>query len=242
MAQGFSREPGTHGPLEEVPKRAARKITLWAVAIALGGFLLGFDTGVISGAPLYVRQDFALSSLEQSSVVSVLLTGAVVGSVLSGKPADRIGRRRTLGLAGLVLLGGTAVVIFADGFLMLLTGRIVLGLSVGAAPATVPVYLSGIRGRLLTLNQLMITVGILAAYLVNLAFSTGEQWRAMFAVGAVPAALLVAATLWLLPESPQWPITHGRAEVAHRGITTLIGKDAAGQIDRALHQRLRSRQ
>ncbi|WP_380792354.1 MFS transporter [Streptomyces albidoflavus] len=237
MAQGFSREPGTHGPLEEVPKRAARKITLWAVAIALGGFLLGFDTG----APLYVRQDFALSSLEQSSVVSVLLIGAVVGSVLSGKPADRIGLRRTLGLAGLVLLGGTAVVIFADGFLMLLTGRIVLGLSVGAASATVPVYLLEIRGRLLTLNQLMITVGILATYLVNLAFSTGEQWRAMFAVGAVPAALLVAATLWLLPESPQWPITHGRAEVAHRGITTLIGKDAADH-DRALHQRLRSRQ
>ncbi|MFD9054899.1 sugar porter family MFS transporter [Streptomyces albidoflavus] len=235
MAQGFSREPGTHGPLEEVPKRAARKITLWAAAIALGGFLFGFDTGVISGALLFIREDFALSSLQQSSVVSVLLIGAVVGSMLSGKLADRIGRRRTLGLVGLVFLGGTAVVTFADGFLMLLTGRIVLGLSVGAASATVPVYLSeisppAIRGRLLTLNQLMITVGILVAYLVNLAFSASEQWRAMFAVGAVPAALLVAATLWLLPESPQWLITHGRPEVAHRGITALIGKDAADEI------------
>ncbi|MFD7890627.1 sugar porter family MFS transporter, partial [Streptomyces albidoflavus] len=65
---------------------------------------------------------------------------------------------------------------------------------------------------------------------VNLAFSASEQWRAMFAVGAVPSALLVAATLWLLPESPQWLITHGRAEVAHRGITALIGKDAADEI------------
>ncbi|WP_436739862.1 sugar porter family MFS transporter [Streptomyces sp. BBFR102] len=235
MAQGFSREPGTHGPLDDVPRRAARKITLWAGAIALGGFLFGFDTGVISGALLYIRKDLALSSLQQSSVVSVLLIGAVFGALLSGRLADRIGRRRTLVLVALVFLGGTAVVTLADGFAMLLTGRIVLGLSVGAASSTVPVYLSeisppAVRGRLLTLNQLMITLGILVAYLVNLAFSAGEQWRGMFAVGAIPAALLLAAALWLLPESPQWLIAHGHTEAAHRGITALIGRDAADEV------------
>ncbi|MEU3039927.1 MULTISPECIES: sugar porter family MFS transporter [Streptomyces] len=235
MAQGFSREPGTQGPLTDVPEPAARKITLWAGAIALGGFLFGFDTGVISGALLYIRDDFALSSFQQSSVVSVLLIGAVVGAMLIGALSDRIGRRRTLGLIAVVFLGGTALVTFADGFLVLLAGRIVLGLSVGAASATVPVYLSeisppAVRGRLLTLNQLMITVGILVAYLVNLAFAAGEQWRAMFAVGAVPSALLLASTLWLLPESPQWLITHGRAEAARRGITALLGKAAAEEV------------
>lgn len=96
-----------------------------------------------------------------------------------------------------------------------MVGRVVLGLAVGAASATVPVYLSEIsptkiRSRLLTMNQLMITLGILIAYLVNLAFSSSEMWRAMFAAGAVPAALMVAATRWVLPESPQWLIAHGR--------------------------------
>ncbi|MFD4985340.1 sugar porter family MFS transporter [Streptomyces sp. NPDC058372] len=243
MAQGFSREPGTHGPLSDVPTRAVRKISLWAVAIALGGFLFGFDTGVISGALLYIKDDFHLNSIQQSSVVSVLLIGAVVGSLLSGRLSDRIGRRRILALVGVAFLAGTAVVTFAGGFVTLLVGRIVLGLSVGAASATVPVYLSeisppAIRGRLLTLNQLMITVGILAAYLVNLAFASSEMWRAMFAVGAVPAALLLAAALWLLPESPQWLITHGRAEVARRGITALIGPDAADEVVSRAQQRM----
>ncbi|MFD5028254.1 sugar porter family MFS transporter [Streptomyces sp. NPDC058373] len=243
MAQGFSREPGTHGPLSDVPTRAVRKISLWAVAIALGGFLFGFDTGVISGALLYIKDDFHLNSIQQSSVVSVLLIGAVVGSLLSGRLSDRIGRRKILALVGVAFLAGTAVVTFAGGFVTLLVGRIVLGLSVGAASATVPVYLSeisppAIRGRLLTLNQLMITVGILAAYLVNLAFASSEMWRAMFAVGAVPAALLLAAALWLLPESPQWLITHGRAEVARRGITALIGPDAADEVVSRAQQRM----
>ena len=190
MVQGFSREPGTHGPLTEIPPSGIKKIEFWAALIALGGFLFGFDTGVVSGALLYVRDDFDLNSFEQGSVVSVLLIGAVVGSTAAGRTADRLGRRRTLGLVGVVFLCGTAVAALATGYPMLMAGRVVLGLSVGAASATVPVYLSeisptAIRGRLLTLNQLMITVGILVAYLVNLAFAGGGNWRAMFAVGAV---------------------------------------------------------
>ncbi|MFG3103590.1 sugar porter family MFS transporter [Streptomyces sp. NPDC048182] len=243
MAQGFSREPGTRGPLPDLPPRAIRKITLWAVAIALGGFLFGFDTGVVSGALLYLKSDFHLNSFEQGSVVSVLLVGAAVGSTCAGTLADRLGRRRALGLVGVVFLLGTAVVTFAGGYGTLIAGRVVLGLSVGAASATVPVYLSeisptAVRGRLLTLNQLMITVGILVAYLVNLAFAGGGTWRAMFAVGAIPAALLVAAALWLLPESPQWLIAHGRAERARSGIAALAGEDTADEIVRRAQQRI----
>ncbi|WP_411080811.1 sugar porter family MFS transporter [Streptomyces sp. cmx-18-6] len=242
MVQGFSREPGTHGPLAEVPPEGQRKITRWAMAIALGGFLFGFDTGVVSGALLYIKQDFDLNSFEQGSVVSVLLIGAVMGATSAGLLSERFGRRKALGIIGVVFIFGTAVASTANGYPVLIAGRVVLGLAVGAASASVPVYLSEIsptkiRGRLLTLNQLMITLGILIAYLVNLAFASSEMWRAMFAVGAVPAALMVAASLWFLPESPQWLISHGQADRARRGIASVTDEATANElVARAQHR------
>ncbi|MFH9761458.1 sugar porter family MFS transporter [Streptomyces anulatus] len=242
MVQGFSREPGTHGPLTDVPPEGQRKITRWAAAIALGGFLFGFDTGVVSGALLYVKEDFRLSSFEQGSVVSVLLIGAVIGATSAGRLSESLGRRKALGTVGVVFVIGTAVVSTANGYATLMAGRVILGLAVGAASATVPVYLSEIsptkiRGRLLTMNQLMITLGILIAYLVNLAFSSSEMWRAMFAVGAVPAVLMVAATLWFLPESPQWLISHGQADRARRGIASVTDEATADElVARAQHR------
>ncbi|MFJ4967568.1 sugar porter family MFS transporter [Streptomyces sp. NPDC088755] len=243
MVQGFSREPGTRGPLGEVSPEAQRRITLWAAAVALGGFLFGFDTGVVSGALLYIKQDFGLNSFEQGSVVSVLLIGAVIGATSAGRVSDGLGRRKALGAIGVVFIIGTAIASAASGYLMLMAGRVILGLAVGAASATVPVYLSEIsptriRGRLLTMNQLMITLGILIAYLVNLAFSSSEMWRAMFAVGAIPAALMVAATVWFLPESPQWLISHGQADRAREGIASVTDEAAADTLVARAQQRI----
>ncbi|WP_217141582.1 sugar porter family MFS transporter [Streptomyces sp. AC627_RSS907] len=243
MVQGFSKEPGTHGPLTEVSPSAQREITRWAAAIALGGFLFGFDTGVVSGALLYVKKDFHLNSFEQGSVVSVLLIGAVIGATSAGRLSERLGRRKALGAIGVVFIIGTAIVSAANGYPALMAGRVVLGLAVGAASATVPVYLSEIsptkiRGRLLTMNQLMITLGILVAYLVNLAFSGSEMWRAMFAVGAVPAALMVAATLWLLPESPQWLITHDQVDRARGVIASVTDEATADELTARARRRI----
>ncbi|MEU9092987.1 sugar porter family MFS transporter [Streptomyces sp. NPDC048428] len=235
MVQAYSREPGTGGPLSDIRPEGVRKIRLWAFCIALGGFLFGYDTGVVSGALLYIKSDFDLSSFEQSSVVSVLLIGAMIGAVSAGRMADRLGRRKTLAAEGLVFIGGTAILVFAPGYGALLIGRVVLGVAVGAASATVPVYLSEVsptelRGRFLTLNQLMITTGILIAYLVNLALSDGGQWRAMFAVGAVPALLMVAGTVWLLPESPQWLVLKGQVDKARAVVESVSGEARATRV------------
>ncbi|KAB2382893.1 sugar porter family MFS transporter [Actinomadura montaniterrae] len=244
--QGFSTATVYEGPLSEVPPDGLRKIWLWAVLIAVGGFLFGFDTGVISGALLYIKTDFGLNSFEQSSVVSVLVLGAMAGAMGSGRIADRIGRRKILGLEGLVFLVGTVIAVLSTGYAMLVLGRLVLGLAVGGASATVPVYLSEIspkeiRGRTLTLNQLLITIGILVAYLTNLAFSGAGDWRAMIGVGAVPAAVIVVASLWVLPESAAWLAARGERDEARRLVASVTNEATADRLlDR--YDRNRARQ
>ncbi|TDD40503.1 sugar porter family MFS transporter [Actinomadura sp. KC06] len=233
--QGFSGAPIREGPLTEVPAAGLRRIRLWGFLVAVGGFLFGFDTGVISGALLFIRSDFDMNSFEQGSVVSVLVLGAMVGALLAGRLADRFGRRQALRLEGLVFLIGTAVAAFSPGYGTLLAGRLVLGLAVGAASATVPIYLSEIspkdvRGRMLSLNQLMITIGILAAYVVNVVFSGAGNWRAMIGAGAVPALVIVAATLWSLPESPVWLLTRGRKGQARRLIASVTNLATADRL------------
>ncbi|WP_018655712.1 sugar porter family MFS transporter [Actinomadura flavalba] len=232
--QAYNTAPSQHGPLAEVPPEGRRKIWRWAVLIAVGGFLFGFDTGVISGALLFIKKDFGLSSFEQGAVVSVLVLGAMVGALASGRLLDRIGRRKALGIEGAVFLVGTAIAVVAPGFVTLLLARLVLGLAVGAASATVPVYLSEIapkeiRGRVLTLNQLLITVGILVAYVTNLIFSGAGDWRAMIGVGAVPALVMVAASLWFVPESAAWQLSRGRTAEARRGIASVTN-DATADV------------
>ncbi|MBD2898437.1 putative metabolite transport protein CsbC [Actinomadura sp. RB99] len=233
--QAFSTATVYEGPFSEVPPDGLRKIWLWAVLIAVGGFLFGFDTGVISGALLYIKTDFGLDSFEQSSVVSVLVLGAMAGAMGSGRIADRIGRRRIFGLEGLVFLVGTVIAVLSTGYAMLVVGRLVLGLAVGGASATVPVYLSEIspkeiRGRTLTLNQLLITIGILVAYLTNLAFSGAGDWRAMIGVGAVPAAVIVAASLWVLPESAAWLAARGDRAEARRLVASVTNEATADRL------------
>jgi MFS transporter, SP family, galactose:H+ symporter len=192
------------------------------------------SAGVISGALLFIKEDFGLSAFEQSSVVSVLLLGAIVGALFTGRVADRIGRRKTLGLLGAIFTVGIALAAVASGYAPLLIGRVIMGLGVGGVSAIVPAYLSEmapaqVRGRMLTLNQLMITIGLLAAYIVNVIFSASEDWRAMFWVGAIPSIALVIAAV-RLPESPAWLINTGRTDEARSMLGSVAGGTGADQV------------
>ena len=155
--------------------------TISAVS-ALAGLLFGYDTGVISGAILFVQEDFRLATFQEEVVVSAVLLGCLIGAAFSGRLADRFGRRSVLiQVACLFILGalGTA---FATGSVWLSIGRVIVGIAIGIASYTAPLYISeispaGIRGKLVSLNQLMITIGILVSYLADYGLAASRGWR-----------------------------------------------------------------
>lgn len=218
----------------DVSHEGLRQIRRWGLWINLGTFLIGYSTGVIAGALLYIRGDLDLDKAQQGLVTSIVLLGAMVAAVFTGRLAERFGRKAMLGIAGVLFAVGLAVSAVATGFLVLILGRLLLGFGVGIASALVPTYLgeispAQIRGRMLTLNQLMQTVGMLVAYVVNLAFSASGDWRAMFWVGVVPAVLLVVVAR-RLPESPAWLIAEGRMDAARDMLGSVAGSEGADTV------------
>lgn len=209
------------------------RMALATGVVALGGLLFGFDTGVISGALLFLKDQLALNAFQEGAVISALLLGAAVGALAGARPADRYGRRKALiGIAATFTVGLLLASVAPD-FPTLLAARAVLGLAVGSASTIVPLYLAeiappGLRGRMITVNQILLTVGILVSYLVNLAFADGGNWRAMFAVGLVPSVAMLIGTLFI-PETPAW--LDGRTRTVRtdrpRALLTTPGARAA---------------
>jgi SP family galactose:H+ symporter-like MFS transporter len=178
----------------------------WSASAALGGFSVGYQVAVIAGALLSIRRDFGLGAGEQSLLVALLPLGAMFGSLLNSRIVGALGRRRTLILDATLFLAGTALEAVAPGYGVLVVARALLGFTVGSTSSTAPVYLSELapphaRGRVVSVNQLLTTLGILSAYAVAYAFAGSGSWRAMFAVGAVPALALLLGML-RAPEAP----------------------------------------
>ncbi|HEX4003000.1 MAG TPA: sugar porter family MFS transporter [Candidatus Acidoferrales bacterium] len=183
-------------------------VTIVAAVSALAGLLFGYDTGVISGAVLFVQQDFHLTTFQEETVVSAVLLGAMIGAALGGRLADRFGRRAVLIQVALLFIVGALGTALAPNEAWLAVGRIVVGIAIGTASFTAPLYISeispaGVRGKLVSLNQLMITIGIVCSYLSDYALADMRGWRWMFGLAAVPAVILLAG-LMFVPESPRW--------------------------------------
>ncbi|MCY1569079.1 sugar porter family MFS transporter [Staphylococcus pettenkoferi] len=191
---------------------------------ALGGLLYGYDMGVISGALLFIKNDIPYSSWTEGFIVSAMLIGAIFGSGVSGPVSDRLGRRRVVSIIAIIYIVGALILALAPTVSVLIIGRFIIGLAVGGSTAIVPVYLSEMaptehRGSLSSLNQLMITIGILASYLVNYAFTPIEGWRWMLGLAVVPSLILLIGVAFM-PESPRWLLEH-RSEQAARDVMRL---------------------
>jgi sugar porter (SP) family MFS transporter len=215
-----------------------RFVNIAAAITATGGLLFGYDTGVISGALLFIRQDFApLSPFVEGIIVSTLLVGAVVGALSGGPLSDRAGRRPTALLAAVIFGLGALAVALAPSVAFIVFGRFLLGLGVGLASMIVPLYIAEIapaerRGALVSLNQLMITIGILLSYIVGVIFTPIEGWRYMFGVALIPA-LILGIGMFMLPESPRWLFEHGQIAKAR---TVLSRSRSPEEVDQEFRE------
>ena len=202
-------------------------VAIIACTAALGGLLFGYDTGVISGALLFLRAAFHLSPIMAGVVTSIALGGAAIGAAVAGRLADRYGRRPVLLATAIVFALGALVSAAATDLATLLAGRLVVGVGIGGASMLTPLYLAEIaparqRGALVSANQLAVTIGILVSYLAGYALAADAAWRWMLGLGAVPGVVLAIGML-LLPETPRWLAGHGHVERATRALRRLRG-------------------
>jgi SP family sugar:H+ symporter-like MFS transporter len=204
---------------------------------ALGGLLFGYDTGVISGAILFITKDWKVSSFVEGAIVAGLLLGAMIGAALAGRLSDRLGRRRLIMIAAVIFTIGALGAATAASPGILIAFRFVLGLAVGSAALVVPLYLSEvapkeIRGAISSLNQLMIVSGILVAYLVNAALASSHDWRLMLGLAVVPSVILFAG-MFFMPETPRFLVRQGEEEEAR---DVLEGMRENGRADAELRE------
>ncbi|OBZ83167.1 Proton myo-inositol cotransporter [Choanephora cucurbitarum] len=212
----------------EMTGKASSFVYTLVICVCIGGFLFGYDTGVISGALTLLQKDFAMTSVQKELVVGGTTFGAIFGGFFSGILTDRFGRKILVIVSSLIFIAGALILALAPNYGVLLFGRIVVGLGVGIASMIVPVYVSELspkymRGRLNTLNTLVLTFGQVVAYVMNIAFaSVPNGWRYMFGIAGIPA-LFQFIIMPFLPESPRRLVAIGKMDEAKRAIRKVYG-------------------
>ena len=208
-----------------MPKTPVRLIALSAATGGLFGYMIAVSNDAIAS----VRTELQLTPWAAALVVSALVAGALLGCVVAGTAADRIGRRYTLIAAAVVALVGVALTSAAEEPVLMTSGRVVTGISVGITSAVAPLYLAELapfarRGTVLTTYQLFITVGILTAFATGLLLAPSGQWRWMFALGGVTAVAQLVAAL-LVPPSPRFLVRRGQVDQARASLARLRPPD-----------------
>lgn len=244
-------------PVATLGRDPRRRLAVVALVATFGGLLFGYDTGVINGALGPLRSQLGLTAWSEGLVTSVLLLGAALGAAVAGRLSDRHGRRHNLLLLAVVFIVGTLGCTFSPDWPTLAGFRFVLGLAVGGASATVPVYLAELapaerRGSFVTRNELAIVGGQFAAFVANAIIYSAwgtkvtdaagrvvltaagdpvyvhpDIWRYMLAVAVLPAIGLLIGML-RMPESPRWLVSHGRSDEAGRVLATIRTPDQSG--------------
>ncbi len=188
------------------------KVILWSLVVAMGGFLFGFDTAVISGAEKSIQQYWHLTSFQHGLTISIALIGTIFGAMFGSIPSDRFGRKQTLFFVAILYLVASAGTALTNNWYLFLAFRFLGGLGVGASSVTAPVYISEIapakkRGSLVALFQFNVVFGILVSYLSNylIGSASGSSWRWMLGIQAFPS-LVFLVLVRLVPETPRWLI------------------------------------
>ena len=221
-------------------KQNKQYIIIISCIAAIGGFLFGFDTGVISGTIIFLQDTtgWALTDSQLGGVTTAVLLGAVLGCLVSGRVTDIFGRKKVIILTSVIFMCGAVLSGSAPDVKFLIISRLFLGLGIGIASYSVPLYIAEIsparqRGALVTINQLMITIGILISYITDYWIANDADpysWRMMFHIGFIPGMLLFIG-MFFLPETPRWLISKGRDE---EGTNVLKRVEDSDLIDSSL--------
>ena len=222
-------------PQPSASEKLAGPLVIVLAVVIVAGLLFGYDQGVISGALDGIKQRFSLSALLVEVVTSWVTLGALGGSLLGGDFADRLGRRRTVMIAGLLFILGALLQSLAPEIIILVAGRLAIGFGVGVAAVAAPLYGAELapaahRGRFVAAYQLAITIGIFLAYLIDAALAANEAWRMMLGLSVVPGIALILVA-FIGPESPRWLVKAGRRDEALAVLSRLGAKgDAAARL------------
>lgn len=209
-----------------------RKVFLYSLIASLGGLLFGFDIAIFSGTIPFITPLFNLNPSELGWIASSLYVGCMVGAILFGKITELIGRKKSLLLVSIIFIISSILMGLANTSNQLVFWRIVAGFSVGGASILSPLYIAEIsplhiRGKMVSINQLAIVIGILLAYMTNYFLAHLESnWRLMFMSGCLPAGLFIIFG-WLLPESPKWLIYKGESKKGLQSLVKILGPEEA---------------
>ena len=228
-----------HASLRAVSVNTKFYLLSSTVVAALGGFLFGFDTAVISGTTSALQRVFSLGDFSLGFTVAVALIGTIIGSISAGKPGDVFGRRPVMALLGALFLISALGCAFTSNWYLFLTFRFIGGLGVGGASVISPMYIAELsparmRGRLVAVQQLNVVLGILIAFLSNYLiadFIAGQAWRWMFGIEAIPAFLFMVL-IFFVPDSPRWLVKQDRVDEAR----DVLAKTGAENVDQEIDE------